>query len=229
MRGIPPRRKCGNFFMPGTDDLERFRRSLPPEAAPDGRALQALGEYARLVEAWNRRLNLSGARDMAGILGLAADSFHLAAFLRTLPLPASPLAWDMGAGAGLPGLPLRMVWDAGEYLLIEPRQKRALFMENCLARLGLPRTYVRNCRVEDMPVRPAPDLLLSRAFMPPEKLLPFCRARVSAGALLVVMARTPFAAWLADVQAGAGYALLGEAAYAAGGAERHFWALGADT
>ena len=46
-----------------------------------------------------------------------------------MPLPESPETWDLGAGAGIPGIPLRLVWDSGTFTLVEVREKRVLFLE----------------------------------------------------------------------------------------------------
>ncbi len=84
--------------------------------------------------------------------------------------------WDLGAGAGLPGIPLRMVWHDGEYHLIEVREKRALFLSTVLAQLQstqspLPHTHVFRGRVEEffdqqIAAGKYANIIVSRAFMP---------------------------------------------------------------
>ena len=145
---------------PGADlplTPERVERLLPPDlaAVTPARLLEALpgrlGRYVDMLAAWNRAMNLTGGRDGADILEhLVPDSFELAAFLSSGPLadaadaagPDGPRVLDLGAGAGLPGIPLRMVWERGEYTLVEAREKRALFLANALAALDLARTTV---------------------------------------------------------------------------------------
>ena len=184
-----------------------------------------LGVYLSLLMRWNRIMNLVGAKSWPEALRLAADSFFLACFLEELPLPAQPFTWDLGAGAGLPGVPLRMVWQAGEYHMVESREKRAIFLNAALAQLALPRTAVICDRAENFLARmlaqqrPA-DCILSRAFMPWESLLPFVADSLAPAGLVCIAARRP------PPEALPGHWLLaGEHAYEIDGAQRFFWAL----
>lgn len=155
-------------------------------------ALPVLCGYLGELTRWNKVMNLVGGRTEAQIFPFFLDSFHLAEFLTTLPLPASPEVWDLGAGAGLPGIPLRSVWQAGRYVLVESREKRALFMQTTLARHPLPGTTVFHGRAEALMDKSGPvDLILSRAFMPPEKLLPFVQPHLKPGGLLVMLLNAP--------------------------------------
>jgi 16S rRNA (guanine527-N7)-methyltransferase len=131
-----------------------------------------LSVYLGLLVKWNARMNLVGPSTWPEILqNLIQDSWHLSDLLHTVaPQPGQTL--DLGAGAGLPGIPLRVFWQQGEYFLVEPRQKRALFMEQALAHMRLPRTKVICARMEALPAaRRDADLIVSRAFMPWQKLL----------------------------------------------------------
>lgn len=101
---------------------------------PDA-ALPGLAEYLQLLCRWNKAMNLVGAHHWRDAMQrLVADSFHLATFLDGLPLPEDPLCWDLGSGAGLPAIPLRMAWQRGTCWLVEAREKRALFLSTVLAR-----------------------------------------------------------------------------------------------
>ena len=208
---------------------ERLLPSGLEVAAPLLEALPGrLERYLQMLLAWNRAINLTGGRNRADILGrLIPDSFELAAFLESAPLaqvPATtgaPRVWDLGAGAGLPGIPLRMVWERGDYTLVEPREKRALFLANALAQLDLPRTTVFRGTAEALFARKpqGADIILSRAFMPWEKLLPFCEPGLAPGGVLIIFASEA----CADIPAP--WRLLAERAYSVGGSRRWFWAL----
>lgn len=211
---------------------ESAARLLPPgleAAAPLLEALPGrLDRYVDMLLAWNRAINLTGGRDRADILArLIPDSFELAAFLESAPLAevpalaAAPRVWDLGAGAGLPGIPLRMVWDKGDYTLIEAREKRALFLANALAQLELPRTTVFRGTAEALFAREphGADIILSRAFMPWEKLLPFCEPGLAPGGVVIIFASE------ASGEIPAPWRLCAETAYSVGGSRRWFWAL----
>ncbi|HIU17947.1 MAG TPA: 16S rRNA (guanine(527)-N(7))-methyltransferase RsmG [Candidatus Avidesulfovibrio excrementigallinarum] len=163
--------------------------TVPAEALPP---LQA---YLEMLTRWNRVMNLVGASTWQRALRtLVVDSIHLAAFVQQpqLALPAAPRCWDLGAGAGLPGLPLRMLWQNGTYWLVEAREKRALFMRTVLANNPLPGTQVHWGRAETfMPGAGQADLILSRAFMPWEKLLDFVAPHLAPAGTVVLLLNEP--------------------------------------
>lgn len=215
-------------------------KSVPPDpalvaarAAGAGHRLasgqaEALALYLELLMQWNARMNLVGARTWEQAFDdLAADSLHLAALLRDLAasgiLPDEPLCLDLGAGAGLPGIPLRIVWPHGTYHMIEPREKRALFLGVATARLGLPGTSVVRSRAEELP---GPlchaDLVLSRAFMPWRGYLALAKGLLAPGGVCLVMALQAF-----EDEPPEGFALVRQQAYEVfpeGVAQaRYFW------
>lgn len=153
-------------------------------------ALPVITGYLSLLMQWNRKMNLVGAESwQAAFSDLVADCLHLADFIASLPLPAAPETWDPGAGAGLPGIPLRAVWKAGTYFMIEPREKRSLFLQNVLARHPLPGVSVVESRLEPfMERRKQADCIVSRAFMPWDKLLPLIENKLAPHGLVVFMA-----------------------------------------
>lgn len=175
-------------MTPETLDVQARKAgfTLPETAMP------VLCGYLEELTRWNKVMNLVGGRSETQIFPLFLDSFHLADFLTTLPLPSSPETWDLGAGAGLPGIPLRSVWQAGRYIMVESREKRALFLQTTLAHHPLPGTSVFHGRAESLMDTSAPvDMILSRAFMPPEKLLPFVQPHLKPGGLLVMLLNAP--------------------------------------
>ncbi len=202
----------------------RLRRA-GVEAAPD--RIEALTLYLDLLMQWNARMNLVGARSWQEALDdLVLDSVHLAGHLSVLQaaggLPAAPLCLDLGAGAGLPGVPLRIFWQAGAYHMIEPREKRALFLGVVLARLALPRVFARRCRAEELPeeLRRA-DLAVSRAFLPWREYLTEAAGLLAPGGVCLVMANEPPPG---PDEVPEGWRLLPPAAdYEAPGGRRYFW------
>ncbi len=85
-------------------------------------------------------------------------------------LPPGPCT-DVGSGAGLPGIPLAIASER-HWRLIEPRKRRAAFLEEVVRELGL------DCEVITEPVetaagdprlRGAASLVTARALAPPER------------------------------------------------------------
>ena len=218
-------------------------------AADLGRTLtkeQALGlsRYLGLLLQWNQRMNLVGPGDWKNVLtDLVADSWLLADFLDTLPLlkiatnsfsgslpdspsdshPKIPLTVDLGAGAGLPGLPLRLFWPEGTYHLVEIRRKRTAFLLQAVAAMGLRRTVVRPERAEQaLPALAPVDLCLSRAFLPWARLLELVRPWLAPEGLVLIMANEAPPETLPE-----GWSLQAGRGYPSGDKTRYFWSLAA--
>lgn len=198
---------------------------LPAEAVE--RTVPGLMTYLELLKRWNQVMNLVGPDDWPDIVtGLAADSWPLAAFIEDLGLPDDPLTLDLGAGAGLPGLPLRLLWPQGRYIMVEIRKKRAAFLQTCLAAMRLPGVSARQGRAEEIIAsRPAADLIISRAFRPWPALLELVRPGLAPTGRVIIMANAP-----APDEPGPGWRVAAERSYqvsSAGQARaRHLWAMG---
>ncbi|WP_051261831.1 16S rRNA (guanine(527)-N(7))-methyltransferase RsmG [Desulfovibrio inopinatus] len=165
-------------------------RILTPDQA------RGLATYLGLLETWNKKINLVGPKRWPEMLSiLVADSWHLADFLDALGAEAdirNTLSLDLGAGAGIPGVPLRLFWPHGEYVLVEPRTKRAVFLELAVSSLKLAQTRVFRGRTEQLfKTILAHDkragLCLSRAFMPWPDFLRLSCEFLAPGGVAVVM------------------------------------------
>ena len=152
-----------------------------------------LAGYLDLLMRWNKMMNLVGSRHWRDALDeLILDSFHLADFLREHILPdlsASRVTWDLGSGSGLPGIPLRMVWNDGSYWMVESRDKRTIFLSTVLARYPLKDTQVFRGRAEQFMEGKKADLIVSRAFMPWKELLSFVQGHLTEGGYIVFLTR----------------------------------------
>ncbi|MDR3320276.1 MAG: 16S rRNA (guanine(527)-N(7))-methyltransferase RsmG [Desulfovibrio sp.] len=157
-------------------------------------ALEGLAAYLELLARWNVAFNLVGPDDWRNIFtSLVTDSIYLADFLRCLPLPDNPQMWDLGAGAGLPGIPLRLVWTQGEYYMVERREKRAIFLSTVLAHLSLKNTHVFRGSAESFfESRKTPhgrtDGIVSRAFLPWRDLLDLAQPHLNSRGTLIIFA-----------------------------------------
>lgn len=163
--------------------------------------LEQLFIYMDMLLKWNKRMNLVGHADWHMLLyDLILDSFHLALFAQSLPLhAANTRCWDFGAGAGLPGIPLRILWQTGTYTMVEAREKRALFLQAALAACKLKNTYAKRAMVEDFMAgqlkelgqQGLGDILFSRAFMPWQDVLTLVQDNLKPDAIVVFLTLQP--------------------------------------
>ena len=80
----------------------------------------------------------------------------------------APRVADVGSGAGLPGIPLAISLPEAEFTLIERMGRRAGFLRDALAVLGLPNVRVEETEMEKLPAAQTGgfDLIVFRAFRP---------------------------------------------------------------
>lgn len=148
-----------------------------------------LGLYADLVRAWAPRLGLVSPGDVERF-----GERHIEDSLRLVPLldeaPPGPCA-DVGSGAGLPGIPLAVVRPERSWRLLEPRRKRAAFLEEAVRALGLD-CEVLTATAEEAAVQPALKgahaLVTARALAPPAEAFDLILPLVAPGGIAAVFA-----------------------------------------
>jgi 16S rRNA (guanine527-N7)-methyltransferase len=140
-----------------TARIASLGRDLGVALAPE--SVAALARYVELVFRWQRIANLTGA---AG-----PDTFideHLSDCLSVLPFLGEGALADIGSGSGLPGLVVAILRPDIHVALVEPRGKRARFLQQVRIELKLTNVNVHTARVEAWsPARPI-DTLICRAF-----------------------------------------------------------------
>ena len=78
---------------------------------------------------------------------------------------------DIGSGAGLPGVVLALLRPGLSVILLEPLLRRAVFLEECVAELGLANARVLRARAEDKATAHIKaDIATARAVAPLDRL-----------------------------------------------------------
>ena len=131
-------------------------------------------EYLDLFLRWNRTYRMTALDSPAAIVReLFADSLL---FLPLLPARRPLAVVDLGAGAGIPGLPLRLAAPRLAVTLVESRRKRVSFLRAVCRELGLDDVAVQEGRAEDL-VEEVPalaagfDIVVARSVGPTGALL----------------------------------------------------------
>ena len=144
-------------------DRDSVRRAL--DAGLDEMALdlsagqrECLVAYLRLLHRWNRVYNLSGVRDPVRMVHR-----HVLDSLSVLPHVQGATLLDLGSGAGLPGLVLAVARPELRCVLLDRAAKRARFLVQCVAELGIGNADPLRARVEDLPNRRSYSTVVSRA------------------------------------------------------------------
>jgi len=111
----------------------------------DERERDNFSKYLTLLLKWQKSHRLVGSNDPMWIVEhLFLDSLL---FLRLLPSSPRSLA-DLGSGAGLPGLPIKIVCPDIDVVLIESRRRRAMFLTSAVRAMKLEGVRVLEGRVE---------------------------------------------------------------------------------
>jgi 16S rRNA (guanine527-N7)-methyltransferase len=79
---------------------------------------------------------------------------------------------DIGSGAGLPGIVLALLLPSVQVTLVEPLERRARFLADCVSELELTNSSVLRGRAEDIAGQVAADVVTARAVAPLERLAP---------------------------------------------------------
>jgi len=157
------------------------------------------------IWAWNRRINLTGITEKREMLiKLLLDP------LVALPyLPSSGTLLDVGSGAGIPGLPLKIGRPSYEVHLLEAKAKKVSFLRYMTRKIGLTGIKAFQGRAEknhDLPgLLPAYDIVTARALAPLTKTIGICYPHIRPGGLLVAFKGSAIHRELADSQAAIEY------------------------
>jgi 16S rRNA (guanine527-N7)-methyltransferase len=159
--------------------------------------------YAELLDEWNARLNLTR---------VAPEDYITLHFLDSLSLvtvidPSSPSRslLDVGTGAGLPGVPLKIAFPALDVTLMDSTRKRLDFLDAIVSDLGLAGTRTLHARAEEAGREPAHreryDVVVARAVSATNVLAEWLLPLAKVGGLAVAMKSAGAEAEIASAEA----------------------------
>lgn len=142
--------------------FELFLKELRPEEAH--KLMGVFEHYHKLLEKYNKEVNLISRK-------MPPDHYWVHHFLDSLMIMkcldlSDKAILDFGTGAGLPGIPLKILNPECEMVLLDSIAKKVKVLAEMVEALGLPKTGVECSRLEDYAYlvrRPSFDYILCRA------------------------------------------------------------------
>lgn len=130
--------------------------------------LTQLNIYFRELKAWGEKINLTAIREEKAI---AVKHFlDSLACTKALTLFQGTTLLDVGAGAGFPGLPLKILHPEMDLTLLEPNQKKTAFLRHIIGTLDLSHAVVMSKRMDELSVEAAQNerfaYIITRAVKP---------------------------------------------------------------
>ena len=111
---------------------------------------EQFARYSRFMLEANERVNLTAIKDPAEVETLHfLDSLTVVAALPETTLRGGRVL-DVGSGAGLPGVALKIAYPGIRLDLLEATGKKVAFLRDLLAHLELPDVMVQHGRAEDL-------------------------------------------------------------------------------
>lgn len=141
----------------------------PPVEATEvfGSALDMARRFAELLATDGVTRGLIGPRETSRLWDRHLLNCALVADL----VPEHGELVDIGSGAGLPGVVLAMLRPNVRVILLEPMLRRSVFLDECVARLGLTNATVVRGRAEEMVGVIRADIATARAVAPLDRLV----------------------------------------------------------
>jgi 16S rRNA (guanine527-N7)-methyltransferase len=148
----------------------------------DDRQQALLLDYLALLLKWNRAYNLTAVRDPRQMV-----TRHLLDSLAIAPHLQGRRFIDVGTGAGLPGVPMAVLFPQREFHLLDSNGKKTRFLFQVKTALCLDNMTVHHARVESFRGATGLDAVLSRAFASLQDMVGGCRHLLAPGGSFLAM------------------------------------------
>ena len=139
------------------------------------RMMQQLETYASYLKEYNEKINLTAITEHDEVFDK-----HFFDSLLLVDRELTGTLVDVGTGAGFPGVVLKIAFPQLKVILIEPINKRCVFLNSLIEKLGLKDIEVINARGEDYSLthREQFDYVTARAVSNLNGLIEVCGAMV---------------------------------------------------
>ena len=156
-----------------------------PEAAREvfGDAVAKAELYAELLAGPGVERGLIGPNEVPRLW--ERHLLNSAAVAGLVPGPCTLV--DLGSGAGLPGIVLALLLPESDVTLLEPALRRTIFLEECVADLGLNNARVWRARAEQVAGALAADVVTARAVAPLDRLAALALGLLKPGGIVLAV------------------------------------------
>ncbi|HHX07862.1 MAG TPA: 16S rRNA (guanine(527)-N(7))-methyltransferase RsmG [Chloroflexi bacterium] len=167
--------------------IEIVKESFSIELTPD--QVAAFDLFERELLEWNQKISLTAIREPEMIeLKHFADS--LSCLLAIDPSNPPKSIIDIGTGAGLPGIPLKIIFPEARLTLVESVKKKAAFCQHMVDQLELKDVIVSSARAEEVGQDPLHrekyDLALARAVAAMPTLVEYLLPLTAIGGMVIM-------------------------------------------
>jgi 16S rRNA (guanine527-N7)-methyltransferase len=147
------------------DRVTRRAKRAGVALAPD--VLARLEIYYRLLETWNRKINLTGL-NLSEATPETIDRLLMEPLVAARHVPAGAKKMlDVGSGGGSPAIPMALVLPSIQLLMVESKTRKSVFLREAIRALTLAGADVASSRFEELLARPdlheSHDLVTIRA------------------------------------------------------------------
>jgi len=155
------------------DRVTRRAKRAGVALGPD--VLARLEIYYRLLETWNRKINLTGL-NLSEATPETIDRLLMEPLVAARHVPAGAKKMlDVGSGGGSPAIPMALVLPSIQLLMVESKTRKAVFLREAIRALTLAGADVASSRFEELLARPdlheSHDLVTIRAVRTEPRML----------------------------------------------------------
>ena len=158
--------------------FKKYQETIPPVSLEQ---IEKLNQYFSILESWNEKMALVSKKTIGLSFGNHfVDSLFISDFGKKYLVGNQ--VYDLGSGAGFPGIVFAIRNPEVKICLYEKLLKKQAFLGAVVSQLGLTNVEIKGA----MPEQKHGGLIFARAVMPPPELFPFLSRRLSGGAVLIV-------------------------------------------
>ena len=152
--------------------------------------IKKFSRFLELLVQWNQKINLTSLKTPRGIIiKHFLDSISCVKVINKYSDTEGINIIDVGAGAGFPGMPIKIICPSIRLSLLEARKKKALFLEKIIGEMNFQQVEILNGRAETFgkseDYRERYDIAISRAVARLNVLSEYCLPLVRVGGLFV--------------------------------------------